>query len=49
MSYSQGRSYKKGLYKGYSKSEGFIDEELNYLLLSRKAYISSLTKKIYIK
>ena len=47
MSYSQGRSYKRSLYKGYSKSEGFIDEQLNNLLLSsRKAYIGSLTKGI---
>ena len=46
MSYSQERSYKRSLYKGYSKSEGFIDELVNNLLLSRKAYIGSLTKRI---
>ena len=46
MSYPQGRSYKRSLYKGYSKREGFIDEQLNNLLLSRKAYIGSLTKRI---
>ena len=46
MSYFQGRSYKRSLYKGYAKSEGFIDEQLNNLLLSRKAYIGSLTKRI---
>ena len=46
MSYSQERSYRWTLYKGYSKSEGFIDEQVNNLLLSRKAYIGSLTKRI---
>ena len=46
MSYSQGRSSKRSLYKVYSKSESFIDEQLNNLLLSRKAYIGSLTKRI---
>ena len=46
MSYSQERSYKRSLYKGCSKSEGFIDEQVNNLLLSRKAYIGSLTKRI---
>ena len=38
--------YKRSLYKGYSKSEGFVDEQVNNLLLSRKAYIGSLTKII---
>ena len=28
------------------QTEGFIDEQVNNLLLSRKAYIGSLTKKI---
>ena len=46
MSYSQERSYKKSLYKGYSKREGFIDEQVNSLLLSREAYIRSLTKRV---
>ena len=46
MSYSQERSYKRGLYKGYSKSESFIDEQVNNLLLSRKGYIDSLTERI---
>ena len=46
MSYSQKRSYRRSLYKGYSKSEDFIDEQVNNLLLSRKAYIGSLTKRI---
>ena len=46
MSYSQERSYKRSLHKGYSKSEGFIDEQVNNLLLRRKAYIGSLTKRI---
>ena len=46
MSYSQERSYRRSLYKGYSKSEGFTDEQVNNLLLSRKAYIGSLTKRI---
>ena len=46
MSYSQEISYRRSLYKGYSKSEGFIDEQVNNLLLSRKAYIGSLTKRI---
>ena len=46
MSYSQERSYKRSLYKGYSESKGFIDKQVNNLLLSRKAYIGSLTKRI---
>ena len=36
MSYSQERSYKKNLYKRYSKREGFIDEQVNNLLLVEK-------------
>ena len=40
------RDLIKGVYKGYSKSKGFIDEQVNNLLLSRKAYIGSLTKRI---
>ena len=35
------------LYKGYSKGEGFIDEQLNNLVFCRKAYIGSLTKRIH--
>ena len=46
MRYSQERSYKRSLYNRYSKSGGFIDEQVNNLLLSRKAYIGSLTKRI---
>ena len=46
MSSSQERSYKTSLYKQYSKREGFIDEQINKLLLSSKAYIGSLTKRI---
>ena len=46
MSYSQERSYKRSLYKRYSKREGFINEQVNNLLLSRKAYIGSLTKRM---
>ena len=46
MSYFQERSYKRSLHKGYSKREGFIDEQVNNLLLRRKAYIGSLTKRI---
>ena len=46
MSSSQERSYKTSLYKRYSKREGFIDEQINKLLLSSKAYIGSLTKRI---
>ena len=46
MRYSQERSYKRSLYNRYSKSGGFIDEQVNNLLLSRKAYTGSLTKRI---
>ena len=46
MSYSQERSYKRSLYKRYSKREGFINEQVNNLLLSGKAYIGSLTKRM---
>ena len=46
MSYSQGRYFKKSLYKGYSKTDSFIDEQFNNLLLGKKAYIGSLIKRI---